>query len=249
MQKNARSQKRQRNKSDLHAKPIFYQFNRSVQKQEMLQSKILLETFLVSTYLAEILSFAWAKSFISAKRSFTRDPNSPKYISDLDSHRKHFIWYIRITSWDRLAAMLDFDSQEDIYFLQNHYSAYIFFKINLTACKFSEIWTAGKVALVSHTRKLQARVHTHTHTHTHTHRWFTRKSCQLKQDPGPDDLSHSVAREDRPCWQLASKTLACVGVVWLQICFVQRLLSEQHFSFSHACGRISCHSLSRYAKE
>ena len=90
--KNARTQKRQRNKSDLHAKPTFYQFNRSEQKQEMLQSKILLETFLVSTYLAEILSFAWAKSFISAKRSFTRYPNSPKNISDLGSLIKHFIW-------------------------------------------------------------------------------------------------------------------------------------------------------------
>ena len=90
-----------------------------------------------------------------------------------------------------------------------HRKIYIFLKIitprlNLTACKFSEIWTAEKVALVSHTRKLQSRVH------THTHRWFTGSSCQLKQDPGPDDLSHSVAREDRPCWQLASKTLACL---------------------------------------
>ena len=69
-----------------------------------------------------------------------------------------------------------------------HRKIYIFLKIitprlNLTACKFSEIWTAEKVALVSHTRKLQARVH------THTHRWFTGSSCQLKQDPGPDDLS------------------------------------------------------------
>lgn len=104
------------------------------------------------------------------------------------------------------------------------------FKLWFATTKCSEIWTAEKGALVSHTRKLQASVH------VRSHRWFTGSSCQMKQDPGPDDLSQQ--RRARRSSVYLKRLLVCLTVL---CCVASNLFCAAssfgvHLSFSH--GRV-----------
>ena len=67
---------------------------------------------------------------VESKVAFGRDPDSPRNASDPDSLKKRFMWWIRITLWDRLFGRLGSDSHGEIYiFLKNYINKICFKKI------------------------------------------------------------------------------------------------------------------------